>query len=278
MVTIDKIIENVGKFNGNVSEKHRMYERAKQNVEYLEKDKSILKLEETLKKKTRYDDFNLPSSPDEYSITLGDVTFNVKSRTVTKRPQYKTAVEGMENYINGLRLYLSENRIITGVAKEENKTVWCISVDSLVQQYEIILSGVKFPGVEQKITYDASNINAPKDLRLASRPNGKLTEDNFVDYVMKDLLLNISKKYVKAYEKELEGKKKIEGLVPINTRKAYEEVKKKSQGPDWAYVVKTLLNEDKNSPGELNILADNTITFEDRIAMMPQYKECQNNT
>ena len=112
MVTIDKIVENVGKFNGNVSEKHRMYERAKQNIEYLEKDKGMLKLEETLKKNTGYDDFNLPSSPQEYTVSLGDVIFNVKSRTVTKRPQYKTAVEGMENYINGIKLLLSENRIL----------------------------------------------------------------------------------------------------------------------------------------------------------------------
>ncbi|MGV8171973.1 MAG: hypothetical protein ACP5OA_04740, partial [Candidatus Woesearchaeota archaeon] len=128
MVTIDKIVQNVGKFNGKVAENSTNYEKAKANVELLKDDKSMMKLEETLKKNTGYDDFNLPWKPDDYNICLGGVTFNVRSETTTKMPQYKSAVEQMENYLGGINLLLSENRVITGVAKEND--LWCINIDN----------------------------------------------------------------------------------------------------------------------------------------------------
>ncbi len=274
MVTIDKIVENVGKFNGDIAN-HRMYERAKENVNVLTNDEGMKKLEETLKLETRYNDLNWPITPDNYSISLGDVTFNVKSELTTKRPQYKTAVTQMENYINGIKLLLTSNKLITGVAKVEGK--WCIEVDSLVEQYELIIAGLKSPGVKQIIKYKTSAMmskeDAPKELYLSLEDNGELTADNFRNYVRKDKLLDISSKYVKDYETKLATKEKINDVVVVNTKKGYKEESTKSEGINWAYIVKTLINDtcDEDTCGELNFLADKNIDYEAKRTEMPFY-------
>ncbi|MGV8141370.1 MAG: hypothetical protein ACP5NW_02935 [Candidatus Woesearchaeota archaeon] len=269
MVTIDKIVQNVGKFNGKVTENSTNYEKAKANVELLKDDKSMMKLEETLKKNTGYDDFNLPWKPDDYNISLGGVTFNVRSETTTKRPQYKSAVEQMENYLGGINLLLSENRVITGVAKEND--LWCINIDNLLENYEVILAGVKYPGIKQTIKYDAADVSTPKELDVSEESDGRLTTENFREYVMKDSLFDISKKYVKAYEKELGSQEKVGDVIPLTTKKGYQEKPIKSEGVDWGYVAKTLVNNDPKAPGELNVLVNPDISFEDTQEKMPQY-------
>jgi hypothetical protein len=275
MVTIDKIVQNVGKFDGKV-ENHRMYERAKENILALKEDEGTLKLEQTLKMNTGYNDFNLPREPQDYNISLGEVTFNVRSETTTKRPQYKTAVTQMENYIGGIMLLLSSDRIITGVAKEEGQ--WCISADKLLEQYELIIAGVKSPGIKQTIKYETSGIMAqesiPQDMHLSVTNNGNLTADNFRNYVRKDKLLDVSTKYVKAYEKVLGTENKVAGIVSVNTRKGYKEENTKAEGTDWAYVAKSLINdsfEDDDAMGELNILADSNISVKSKRKELPFY-------
>jgi hypothetical protein len=270
MVTIDKIVRNVGKFDGK-TKNHRTYERAKANVELIDSDEGMQKLEDTLRKATGYNDFNLPREPDTYSITKADITFNVRSETTTKRPQYKKAVEQMENYIGGINLLLSGDRVITGVAKEDG--IWCIGVDTLLEQYEVIIAGVKSPGVKQTITYEAdtSMMNAPKEIDMTLIGNGKPTTESFTDYMRKDLLRDVSQKYIKAYEKELKKQEKVGGIVAVNTRKGYKEETTKSEGIDWAYIAKTLVNDDGGTFGELNFLSDNNISFEDKTTSMPQY-------
>jgi len=275
MVTIDNIIQNVGKFDGKV-ENHRMYERAKENILKLQEDKGMMRLEDNLKMNTGYNDFNLPREPHEYSISLGDVTFRVKSETTTKRPQYKTAVTQMENYLNGIMLLLSSDRVITGVAKEEGK--WCISAETLLEQYELIIAGVKSPGIKQTIKYETCRLmaqeNVPQEFHLSVDDNGNLTIDNFRNYVRKDRLMDVSMKYVKAYEKALGNGQKVEGIVPVNTRKGYKEENTKTEGTNWAYVTKTLVDDsfdDEMNMGELNILADPNISVNTKRAELPSY-------
>jgi len=178
----------------------------------------------------------------------------------------------MENYIGGINSLLFENRIITGVAKEND--LWCISVDKLLETYEVIMAAVKSVGVKQTITYeaDASLMVPPKKLDISFSTNGRLTAENFHDYMMKDLLRSNSQEYKKDYEKELKKKQKISGIAVINTRKGYKEDTTKSEGIDWAYVAKTLVSNDPDCLGELNVLSDEKISFEDKQAIMPQYK------
>jgi hypothetical protein len=270
MVTIDGIVKNVGKFDGNIR-RHRTYERAKENIAKIDKDDGMLKLEKTLKRETGYNDIHLPIEPDTYSLTKEGITFNVRSEKTTKKPQYKKAVEHMENYIVGINKLVNDNKIITWIPKEND--MWCISVDNLLQQYDVIISGVKSPGVKQTITYEADEklMKAPKIMNMSVYSNGKLTTDNFLDYIRRDSLRIVADEYVTAYEKELKMQKKIKGIVPVNTRKGIKVDTTKSEGSDWAYVVKTLVNDDEKSPGELNFLADNRIPMDFRISMNPQY-------
>jgi len=275
MVTIDKIVKNVGKFNGK-TDNHRMYERAKTNIESISSDEGMQKLEETLKKETGYNDFSLPREPQEYIIEKGGITFSVKSETTTKRPQYKAAVAQMENYINGINYLLSQERVITGVAKERGR--WCVSVNTLLEQYELIIAGVKSPGIKQTVKYELENPLAkddvPKEMDLSAGGVQGLNAESFRIYVLKDTLRDISEKYVKAYEKELKGSSKVKGIVAINTRKGYEEKNIKSEGTDWAYVAKTLVNdgEDEESSGELNILSSSDLSFEQKRKELPFYE------
>jgi hypothetical protein len=271
MVTLDNIVEDVGKFDGNISENNKTYEKAKQNVELLKGNEGMHKLEETLKKAAGYDDFNLPWEPNDYSVSLGGITFKVRSESTTKRPRYQSAVEQMGTYLNGINKLLSENHIITGVAKNEDKTMWGISVDDLLENYTVILSGIKYPGIKQVVTYEASEITTPKKMNVSKENDGSLTEENFRDYAMKDDLLDISIKYVKAYEKALGDHKKVGSVIPVTSKTGYEEKPIKSEGVDWGYVAKTLVNDDPKALGELNILANPDISFEDKQAKMPYY-------
>ncbi|MGV8087151.1 MAG: hypothetical protein ACP5N1_05980 [Candidatus Woesearchaeota archaeon] len=272
MVTLDKIVKNVGKFEGDLKN-HRAYERAKENIEVINDYSGIIKLEETLKKEAGYNEFNMPKSPQKYEIKIGDVSFSVRSEMTTKRPQYKTAATQMENYLNGIILLVSQDRVITGVAKEEKK--WCISVDKLLEQYELIIAGVKSPGLKQTIKYEIFGTLASekiKEMDLSVSSDGKLNTENFVNYVKADALRDISEKYVKAYEKELKSKDKIGDITPINTRKGFKEENSKTEGIDWAYVVKTLVNtETVDEEGELNTLADPSINLEQKKEELPFY-------
>jgi len=275
MVTIDKIVQNVGTFDGNVKN-HRMYERAKENVLALKGDEGTLKLEQTLKRNTGYNDFNLPREPQDYNISFGDITFNVRSEKTTKKPQYKTAVVQMENYLSGIMQLVSSDRVITGVAKEEGQ--WCIGVDKLLEQYELIIAGVKYPGIKQTIKYATTGTmteeSVPKDMHLSLENNGNLTADNFRNYVRKDRLKEVSEDYVKDYEKALGTKEKVSGIISVNTRKGYKEKSTKAEGVNWAYVTKTLVNdafENNDEMGELNTLADPNMSVKAKRKILPEY-------
>ena len=114
-VTLDKVVKNVGTFGGNLKESRRDYERAKQGIEIISKESEVL--EDALKRASGYSEYHLPKESVSVEFVRGDVAFNVKSEKTTKRPQYKSAVIQMENYLNGISFLISEGRIITGVAK-----------------------------------------------------------------------------------------------------------------------------------------------------------------
>jgi hypothetical protein len=107
--------------------------------------------------------------------------------------------------------------------------------------------------IGQTIKYFDEDINAPKKMDLSQEGDGAITAQNFKDYVMKHKLLDISKKYVVAYDKALGNQEKIGAIIPVTPKQGYTEKKAKSEGIDWAYVAKKLVNEDPEDAGELNI-------------------------
>ena len=276
MVTIDKIVENVKPFTEGVKERRRDYERAKQGLELLETDPSKIKLEDALKRSTRYSQFNLPTESIAVDITRGDVTFNVRSEATTKRPSYKSVVTEMENYLVAINTLLDEGRTLTGVAKEGDK--WVISTKSLIEQYAIRVAGVMIPDVRHTITYSVSgelaNEKTPKDFDTGVKPSKALNAENFANYARRDRLRAELGEFVEAYEKELlKSDKTEEGVIPVNTMDAYKAEKITVKGVNWGYVTKTLIKvRDGNEEGELNILANPAISLAEKRRELPFYE------
>ncbi len=275
MVTLDDKIVNVGTFDEDLKAGRRDYERAKQGVALIMSEKSAL--EKALKEYTEYDDLNLPKDTIETSIRRGDVRFIIKSESRIKRPPYKEAVVGMENYLDGVAFLVAQGTEISGVIRR-SKLIF-IEVSKLFEAFNIIVWGILNPGVEHTIRYEVTGELAeerPLDeltLRAGRNPEA-LTEENFVNYARMDRINPILVAYVSAYDAKLaEGQRKPEKTTPVTSRAAYVTTKSKAEGPDWTYVVKTLVTvpTDPKTVGELNILNDQNLSRIEKGDRLPYY-------
>ena len=276
MVTLDNKIRNVGEFKGDLEAGRRNYERATQGLQLIVGEKS--QLEEALKGYTEFDNLNLPSEPAATDIRRGDVRFLIGSSTRIKRPAYKEAVTGMENYIDGIVFLLSQKMDISEVFKRGRLAF--MSVEKLFEAFSIIVGGVLKAEVVHTISYEVAGELASEKLldELALREGrnpAALTGENFSNYVRLDRLEPILAAYVTKYEAALsKGQRKPKRVTDVTTRSAYETTKSKAEGPDWAYVVKTLVKvpTDPESIGELNILRDPEISKAEKERKLPHYQ------
>ncbi|MBS3096793.1 hypothetical protein J4480_05115 [Candidatus Woesearchaeota archaeon] len=276
MVTLDNRLVNVGEFNGDKKSGRRNYERALQGKELVKEAKS--QLEESLKRQTGFDSLNLPTKPETTTIQIGDMVFSIDSRRSTIRPSYKTAVEGMETYLNGIYLFTLQGMELQFVFPHENQIY--IGTGKLLEAFNIFVWGILNTGVKHTIEYEASGKLAeekPLD-ELTLREIKKyraLTEENFADYVRMDRIEPILDSYVKAYKKLLgKGQRKRERTTAVTSRSGYKTTESKAEGPDWAYVTKTLVTVPTalDSKGELNILDNVEISKAEKERMFPYYK------
>ena len=281
MVTIDGVIRNVGEFEGNLETGQEDYEIAKQGLELIKSEMDIL--EDRLKLKTGFDKLDLPEEPTSTEVRRGDVNFEVKSHTRTKKPQYKTAVTEMENYLNGISFLLSQGRTITGIVKEGRSTY--IAVDKLLEAYELITGGIMIPEVKHTIRYELEGVlsneletdGVLEEITLRDgRNSAALTEENFANYARMDHIKEDLSTYVKAYEKELAKGQRTGGekTTAVTSKAAYKTKKSTSNGVDWAYVVSTLITvpTKPDDVGEMNTLADMDISKAEKERQMPEYQ------
>jgi len=275
MGTIDNVVYRVGKFDGDVAEGRIDYERAKQGAELIKKEKTAL--EESLKRETGYSHLDLPEEGAELDVARGAVTFKIKSFKIVKKPQYKSAVEGMENYLEGIANLLSEGRTITGVVKEGRRTY--VAAEKLLEEFDIIVAGIMLPDIRQNITHSTEgqilkDADLDKIVLDESRDPAALTEENFLNYLKMDIVLPTLKKYVAAYEKALSKGKKKEKVTAVDDKVAYKTTKSTPVITDWANVVKTLVTvpTDPDMEGELNMLADASVSKAEKERTMPHYK------
>ncbi len=276
MVTLDNTLVNVGEFKGDLEAGRRNYERAVQGLELIVEEKS--QLEASLKDFTGFDNFNLPLEPTENTLKRGSVEFAIKSDARIKRPAYKEAVTGMENYLDGIAFLLSQGRDISGIFKRKNLIF--VDVERLFGAFDIIVGGVLLPEVEHTIRYkaygDLADEGAVDKLTLRQGRNpASLTEENVIAYVRMDRLAPILAAYVEAYRGELtKGQRKPEKLIPVTTKSAYKSTKLTAVGPNWAYVVKTLVTvpTDDKTVGELNLLNEPSLSRVEKQNMFPHYQ------
>lgn len=275
MVTIDNCVRNVKGFKGDLRKGRRDYERAKQGIERIKQEKASL--DDALKGYTGYNNFNLPQGTGETELRRGEVTFRIKSRRRIKRPQYKTAVTEMENYLKGISFLLDQGRAITGVVKDEGLTY--IDACKLLEAYDIIVSGVMIPEVQHTIRYEPAGEIAEEEpldniVLKEKRPTRALNADNFANYVRLDRVKEDLSSYVKDYEAELaKGQTKDTKTKAVTSKSAYKTTRKTQAGPNWAYVVMSLVavptRDDEE--GELNELCDPSYSFDKKQGMFVQY-------
>jgi hypothetical protein len=262
MVTLDNVVERVRQFDGDISRK-RDYERAKQGLEIIKAYQGAFK--EALKAETGFDEMNLPEGTKETEIEKGDIVFTIKSNRTTIKPQYMQAVTGMENYIKGVNMLLSEGRAITGMIKHQG--TYFTDAERLLETYAGMVAGLMVPGVRHVPKYEAPESAAPETLKLDANRIA-LTQASFEKYVAADQLKSDLEEFVEEYESKLSGGKK--GVSRVNTRSGYKKKKSTSEGTDWAYVVKKLLRvKPEDAPGELDIVADPSISLAEKRRQLP---------
>jgi hypothetical protein len=275
-ITISKVSPQ---FNGNISKRRKDYERAKQDIPKL-KEKVIVPLEKALKSIHKYGEYNLPVEPVTEEITRGLVTFKVKTGTKTKKPSYKSAVIEMEHYLQGILFHLSRGRAIKGIIKEGNAPY--IPITEVRDDYDIIVAGILEPQIKHTVRYSAKgflkNEKTLESLIIPSNrdPSAK-TEENFMLYVRADRILKDEEEFLKEYEKELtkglKGRKRLQ-TVQVSGKAAYETKRSKTDGPNYALVVKTLVTVPVSGAktGELDILADDTISLQKKRKRFNYYE------
>ena len=275
MVTLDDKLVNPGTFDENLKKGRKSYERAKQGSELVEREKSLL--EERLKERTGFSSLNLPAEPTETRVSEGDVTFVVRSEATTPRPSYKTAVESMVVYLNGV-YYVMHSGAKTPWAFQQGELTF-VEIGKLFEDLKIIVNGIFLPGVRHTIIYEISDkLAAEKPLDelvlKEGRNSAAFTPENFATYVRMDRLEPILTAYVEDYEAELaKGQRGKERVTPVTSRSAYETTRTKAKGPNWTYVVKTLITvpTDTKSIGELDVLSDPSLSKAEKERRFPHY-------
>lgn len=275
MVTIDNTILNVGEFNGDLTRGRLDYERAKQGLERIGAEAGAL--EGALKEYTGFSNMDLPTKQTVTVVQEGDVIFTVTSEKRTKRPRYKDAVTGMENYLNGISCLVSQGREISGVV-QQGRSIF-VSVDQLLEAYDLVVAGIMIPEVKHTIRYELGGALAEEEaqdgitLREGRDPSA-LNEENFVLYARMDAIRENLEAFVGAYEKELaKGQRGPERTRTVSQKAAFTTKKSTSVGTDWAYVVQTLVTvpTQPDQEGELNALADPGVSMAQKQRDMPEY-------
>jgi len=281
MAVDDIVLKTVGpELSSNPEKDEKDYKRAMQE---LPKGNELViePLEKALKKATGYSDVNIPSEIIEtkFPEDLGwQANFIVKSEPrTTKRPSYKTAVEEMERHLSGIAFLISGGMTISGIAKYDG--VLYMGVERLRDEFNIIVAGISNAGVEQTITPVLKEpLASEKNLDKLIIPGGRniyaLTEENFMLYTRTDRLLNSYLKYIGAYKEKLtKGIRKKKATVQTTGKDAYNIEKGKREGPDWPYVVKTLVTVPVRDAtiGQLDLLLDKIKTLKQKKQEFPYY-------
>lgn len=269
MTTIDNVVQNVkNEFDGDLTKSHLDYERAVQGLKAAEE--RIADLEESIKSATGYSDVNLPRTIQTTELDLGEVQIAVRSETRTKRPAYKKVVERMEEYLSGIASLLFQGKRISAVHMP-GKTAF-IDVETLLTSYEIIVAGITSPEVKHTIRYKTAgkldNEGIPESVRLGEEKD--ITPETAAEYVRLNRLTGNLADFAEQYEAALEPDK----TTKVTQKKAYAKESAAAQGPDWAYVVTTLITVPTrpDHEGELNLLADPNVSKAEKERTLPDYR------
>jgi hypothetical protein len=270
MVTLDNIVQAVPTFNGDLDAQQRDYERARQQLDRIAD--AIESFELAVKKATGFNKLNLPGEKAKKIFSLGDVAIEVTSWNAVPRPQYKEVVEDFEGWLYGINQLVVSGRTITGVAKRESGGIPYIETVKLRDDFDTIMEKRFLPDVKHELflaatgdTADQLNRMAEARFELPEYP-GLINQGNASKYALMKAIQTSLGEFVEAYEAALKERteRKKEAVVEVSPGVGYTVKKKTAKGPSWATIVKTLMivKTDKKSIGEINTLADPSVSFE----------------
>jgi hypothetical protein len=283
-VTLDRVLKSIQQYSGDQTRDQIYYEIARQGLPIAEEQMEITK--EALKAETGFDEMNLPEGIEYTLISKGDVVVSIKSSQATKKPSYKSAVTEWEHYLIGTQRRVSRGVATVGIAKE--KSVYMISAEKLLDEFYTIVEANRFPGVRHTIDFDVKGNLAteqlPDELETKGRKGFVITDRSLADYVRMERFKAVYENFMQQYESELTPGKP--GMKLVSEEQGYNVEKTKAQGPDWYNVVRSMVSiedlskgkktkksadREPDVEGELNILADHSISLAEKRRMFDNY-------
>lgn len=246
------------------------YERVKDQIEALEN--FIPEYRELLLKRMG---IRSPLRMGKDSVTIfvssGDVRFELQAERRKSKTPYKTIVVGWEANLNGIN-FAAETRTLTGVLKEDEKNY--ISCESALDDFVKIAYGTLNPSVELNIKPDGTTGAVEAD-RIIVPEKAVLDTDCAIAYFNALAMLEYLKELSKSYREETNVIAQATGdkVVPVTQETGYKAGTIEREITNWTYAVKTMITMPekkvkKNAePGELEMLADEEISLNDRIDM-----------
>jgi hypothetical protein len=136
-----------------------LYQRAIHSVIPMLENFVIEPFERDLKRKTGYNDFNIPDKEVETEITVDRIKFIVITSPTTKRPQYSFVYEKINDYVT--HLIEEHQRIgrIKDITSIDGNPY--LSVDLLIERIKETIENAKTgkEGINQKITFDLESVS-----------------------------------------------------------------------------------------------------------------------
>lgn len=140
------------KFGGLNEESGRHYFQAKlQTLPFLKKE-VIDPIEKAVKKKTGWNDGNIPDKEQEQEVKVDSAVFQITTKPTTKRPGYKEVYEHTLQFIDILKQQYQEGVQRKGVVARDDKLF--VGVTYLLDAINRYKDQVLTRGVEQKLTIE----------------------------------------------------------------------------------------------------------------------------
>ncbi len=202
-------------------------------------------------------------------VNSGSIRLELQAERRIGKTSYKSIVDGWESCMNGIN-FASDTRTLTGVLKEDGKNY--VSCESVLSDFVKIAYGTLNPTVELNIK---SAIGAGEENLIYVPEVVKLDNDSAIAYLNAPAYLKGLKELSKAFREDAGEKAEALGtdIVPITKGIGIKSGKIERSGPDYNYVVTTLITmptkkvKKDASPGELEILADENYGFGNRLGL-----------
>ncbi|MEM4259996.1 MAG: hypothetical protein QXG00_02065 [Candidatus Woesearchaeota archaeon] len=198
-------LENPGKFTRLDPESADKYNEIELTTKPIIRTFIKSEFEESLINDTGFCDDKIPEEEIKTFKTLGEITFTIKIKPTTKRPEYKEVFEDLINFLSfNIRDY-DKGILKKGIITIENEPYILIDtvIEQISSQKDIISSGRL--GLSKSITYITSReIIAPTSFVFNTENNYKiLTGNNALDYVLTDKLYEAASAFSSEFEESI---------------------------------------------------------------------------